>query len=51
MSACIMAAGRARLSRGNPRDAPDAERAAAFDGYFSYCRTLAHPRSTACSTR
>jgi hypothetical protein len=36
MSACIMAAGRARLSRGNPREAPALERAAAFDGYFSY---------------
>ena len=37
MSACIMAADRARLSRANPREAPAAERAAAFDGYFSYC--------------
>jgi hypothetical protein len=36
MSACIMAAGRARLSPGNPREAPEFERAAAFDGYFSY---------------
>jgi len=36
MSACIMAAGRARLSRANPREAPELERAAAFDGYFSY---------------
>lgn len=36
MSATIMAAGRRRLSRGNPRAAPVAERAAAFDGYFSY---------------
>jgi len=36
MSACIMAPGRARLSTANPREAPDAERAAAFDGYFSY---------------
>ena len=37
MSASIMTAGRARLSRANPRAAPEAERAAAFDGYFSYC--------------
>ena len=37
MSAAIMAAGRARLSRGNPRAAPLKERAAAFDSYFSYC--------------
>ena len=37
MSAAIMAAGRPRLSRGNPRAAPIAERAAAFDTYFSYC--------------
>ena len=37
MSACIMAADRTRLSRGNPREAPAAQRAAAFDGYFSYC--------------
>ncbi len=36
MSACIMAAGRARLSRTNPRQAPELERAAAFDGYFGY---------------
>jgi len=36
MSACIMAGGRARLSSGNPREAPEFERAAAFDGYFSY---------------
>jgi hypothetical protein len=36
MSACIMAPGRPRLSVANPREAPDAERAAAFDGYFSY---------------
>jgi len=36
MSACIMAAGRARLPPGNPREAPESERAAAFDGYFSY---------------
>jgi hypothetical protein len=36
MSATIMAAGRRRLSRGNPRAAPAAERAAAFDGFFSY---------------
>jgi Lipocalin-like domain len=37
MSAAIMAAGRAQLSRGNPRAAPVAERAAAFDGFFGYC--------------
>lgn len=37
MSAAIMAAGRPRLSRGNPRAAPIAERASAFDTYFSYC--------------
>lgn len=36
MSATIMAAGRRPLSRANPRSAPAAERAAAFDGYFSY---------------
>lgn len=36
MSACIMAPGRARLPTTNPRDASEAERAAAFDGYFSY---------------
>ncbi len=36
MSACIMARGRARLSVANPREAPEAERVAAFDGYFSY---------------
>ena len=37
MSAAIMAAGRPLLSRRNPRAAPDAERAAAFDTYFNYC--------------
>ena len=36
MSACIMAPRRPRLSTANPREAPNAERAAAFDGYFSY---------------
>jgi hypothetical protein len=36
MSACIMAADRTPLSFGNPREAPEFERAAAFDGYFSY---------------
>lgn len=36
MSATIMAAGRPRLSRANPRNASARERAAAFDGYFSY---------------
>jgi hypothetical protein len=36
MSATIMAGGRAPLSAGNPRSASMGERAAAFDGYFSY---------------
>jgi hypothetical protein len=36
MSATIMAAHRRLLSHRNPRLAPEAERAAAFDGYFSY---------------
>lgn len=36
MSANIMAAGRPKLSGTNPRRAPATERAAAFDGYFSY---------------
>lgn len=36
MSATIMAEGRRPLSHANPRSAPAAERAAAFDGYFSY---------------
>ena len=36
MSATIMAGGRAPLSAGNPRSASMDERAAAFDGYFSY---------------
>ena len=36
MSATLMAEGRRPLSRANPRNAPAAERAAAFDGYFSY---------------
>lgn len=36
MSATIMAGGRAPLSSGNPRSASMDERAAAFDGYFSY---------------
>jgi hypothetical protein len=36
MSACIMSAARKPLSHSNPRRASDAERAAAFDGYFSY---------------
>jgi hypothetical protein len=36
MSASIMAADSARLSSDNPRAAPAAERAAAFDAYFSY---------------
>jgi hypothetical protein len=39
MSAAMMAAGRSRLSRGNPRAAPEHERAAAFDTFFAYsCR-------------
>jgi hypothetical protein len=37
MSAAMMAAGRPRLSRSNPRAAPESERAAAFDTYFGYC--------------
>ena len=37
MSAAMMAAGRPRLSRGNPRAAPLEERAAAFDTFFGYC--------------
>ena len=36
MSATIMADGRKPFSVANPRRAPDAERAAAFDGFFSY---------------
>ena len=36
MSANIMAGGRAAFPSGNPRRASDAERARAFDGYFSY---------------
>lgn len=36
MSACIMAADRRPLSASVPRRAAAAERAAAFDGYFSY---------------
>jgi hypothetical protein len=36
MSATLMAEGRTPLSQANPRSAPAAERAAAFDGYFSY---------------
>ena len=36
MTATIMAAGRQTLSHPNPRQAPAGERAAAFDGYFSY---------------
>ncbi|HXW10863.1 MAG TPA: lipocalin-like domain-containing protein [Steroidobacteraceae bacterium] len=39
MSAALMAVGRPRLSRRNPRDASTAERAAAFDTFFAYtCR-------------
>jgi len=37
MSAAMMAAGRPRLSRGNPRAALESERAAAFDSFFGYC--------------
>ena len=36
MSATIMADGRRPFSRANPRSASAVERAAAFDGYFSY---------------
>ena len=36
MSASIMAAHRTLFSTPNPRSAPPNERAAAFDGYFSY---------------
>lgn len=36
MSACIMASARAKLSTADPRRAPAEERAAAFNGYFSY---------------
>lgn len=47
MSATLMAADRRRLSTSNPRRAPDAERAAAFDSYFSYSGRwrLAGPRT------
>lgn len=37
MSAAMNAANRPRLSRGNPRAAPESERAAAFDTHFGYC--------------
>lgn len=37
MCAAMNAAGRPRLSRGNPRAAPASERAAAFDTHFGYC--------------
>ena len=37
MSAQLMTADRPRLSRRNPRAAPVAERAAAFDTFFGYC--------------
>lgn len=36
MSACIMAGGRRPFRAANPRAATKTERAAAFDGYFSY---------------
>ena len=36
MSAGLMAAGRPRLARGNPRSAPLEQRAAAFDSFFAY---------------
>ncbi len=36
MAVSIMRAGRASLSNANARKAPEAERAAAFDGYFGY---------------
>jgi hypothetical protein len=46
MSASMMAAGRTRLSRGNPREAPVEERAAAFDSFFAYsCRWRVVDRS------
>ena len=37
MSAAMMAADRPRLSRSNPRAAPESERAAAFDTFCGYC--------------
>ena len=37
MSAAMMAAGRSRLSRNNPRAAPVKEKATAFDTFFGYC--------------
>ena len=37
MSAAMMAAGRPRLSRSNPRTASEHERAVAFDTFFGYC--------------
>ena len=39
MSACIAAAGRAPFAGGNPRTAPEAEKATAHDGYFHYAGT------------
>ncbi len=37
MSAAMMAAGRPRFARNNPRAAPANERATAFDTFFGYC--------------
>jgi hypothetical protein len=47
MSASLMSAGRRPLSSSNPRRAPAAERAAAFDSYFNYAGRwrLAGPRT------
>jgi hypothetical protein len=39
MQAVIAAAGRAPLTAAVPRQAPEGERAAAFDGYFHYAGT------------
>lgn len=36
MSATVAASGRASLKSANPRHAPAADRAAAFDGFFNY---------------
>ncbi len=41
MSACIAAAGRARLSSASVRSAPQAERLAAFESYFQYAGSYA----------
>ncbi|MCB1362424.1 MAG: lipocalin-like domain-containing protein [Rhodobacter sp.] len=39
MSACIARADRPRWSTGNPRNAPEGERLAAFESYFHYAGT------------